>query len=317
LRASPLLREGLRDSRCAARQTPLHRLSDHGGGEAAAETLAALLDAGAHINVQDGRGHTPLHLAAWRGHFGLARSLVAAGASPNVPDAQGLCPLSHAGPSEAALRGGRPISAEQRRALLHAISAPPPWLPDHLAAACQICGEAFSTSLRRHHCRHCGRIACGSCSSHRLALPKFGVSKPARVCTECVVALSSPGTPPPPGTPASDAASEAPSSVASTPPGVRASAAPVPDPSSTRANPFDANAGPNPFAPGAASPVTEALAERAVVVTPPRAQGLAAAWSSPDPDTPLINPFDDDFGPPPGGVAEPEGGTNGNGNPFG
>ena len=91
LRASPLLREGLRDSRCAARQTPLHRLSDHGGGEAAAETLAALLDAGAHINVQDGRGHTPpqrpwplpdprphcllqdgrghtpLHLAAWRG----------------------------------------------------------------------------------------------------------------------------------------------------------------------------------------------------------------------------------------------------------
>ena len=49
----------------------------------------------------------------------------------------------------------------------------------------------FPARRRRHHCRHCGRIACSDCSAHKSAIPKFGVSKPTRVCMDCAPVLNS------------------------------------------------------------------------------------------------------------------------------
>ena len=39
------------------------------------------------------------------------------------------------------------------------------WKPDSSAKACTVCQDAFSFFNRRHHCRRCGDIVCGSCSA--------------------------------------------------------------------------------------------------------------------------------------------------------
>ena len=171
------------------KQTPLHRLCDRPGGEGFGETLALFLEHGTTVNLQDREGHTPLHLAAFRGHSELTLALVSCGASPNVPSVEGLCALSRVAPKT--LRGGKAVPVSVQQQMLARIAQPPPWLPDQLAPLCQLCSAAFSSSNRRHHCRHCGRIACGDCSADKVAIPKFGVSKPTRVCTDCAPVLRS------------------------------------------------------------------------------------------------------------------------------
>lgn len=45
------------------------------------------------------------------------------------------------------------------------------WVPDAEAAACACCGAAFSLVVRRHHCRDCLQVVCGSCSPTEAAPP--------------------------------------------------------------------------------------------------------------------------------------------------
>ena len=44
-------------------------------------------------------------------------------------------------------------------------SSPCAWLPDKFANACLSCRVPFTFFNRRHHCRCCGYIFCGTCSS--------------------------------------------------------------------------------------------------------------------------------------------------------
>lgn len=46
----------------------------------------------------------------------------------------------------------------------------------------------FSLSLQ-HHCRKCGAVVCGACSSQKCVLPSQS-SKPLRVCTVCYEELT-------------------------------------------------------------------------------------------------------------------------------
>ncbi|KAL0867551.1 hypothetical protein ABMA27_008321 [Loxostege sticticalis] len=55
------------------------------------------------------------------------------------------------------------------------------WLPDSAAPRCQHCRNHFWLARRRHHCRRCGGIFCGSCS----AMSSWGDCGPVRVCTRC------------------------------------------------------------------------------------------------------------------------------------
>ena len=83
---------------------------------------------------------------------------------------------------------GDPLTrASSTRASL-ALVAPQP----HRLVLCraQVCRSAFKASNRRHHCRHCGRIVCADCSPHKLAIPKFGIRKPERVCNDCEPVLA-------------------------------------------------------------------------------------------------------------------------------
>ncbi|XP_050353471.1 myotubularin-related protein 4 isoform X1 [Nymphalis io] len=55
------------------------------------------------------------------------------------------------------------------------------WLPDSAAPRCQHCRNQFWLARRRHHCRRCGGIFCGSCSE----MSPWGELGAVRVCRRC------------------------------------------------------------------------------------------------------------------------------------
>lgn len=64
------------------------------------------------------------------------------------------------------------------------------WVPDRDKKSCMDCNMNFTMFRRRHHCRHCGGLFCGKCSSKKFKLLKFGFYNPVRVCDECFLILS-------------------------------------------------------------------------------------------------------------------------------
>ncbi|KAK7793068.1 hypothetical protein R5R35_013513 [Gryllus longicercus] len=50
---------------------------------------------------------------------------------------------------------------------------------------CHRCRVQFGMVQRKHHCRACGQVFCGQCSSKTSTLPKFGIEKEVRVCEAC------------------------------------------------------------------------------------------------------------------------------------
>ncbi|XP_064396022.1 E3 ubiquitin-protein ligase HACE1-like [Halichondria panicea] len=72
-----------------AKRTLVHSAANTG----AADCLGVLLKKGAHVNVQDKIGSTPLHLAARNGHKKCVQKLVEAGADIRVHDNEGLTAL--------------------------------------------------------------------------------------------------------------------------------------------------------------------------------------------------------------------------------
>lgn len=61
----------------------------------------------------------------------------------------------------------------------------PTWLPDNLSNVCMHCKKTtFTVINRRHHCRKCGIIVCGTCSKNNHLLPNIS-SRPVRVCDNC------------------------------------------------------------------------------------------------------------------------------------
>ncbi|KAL9954691.1 hypothetical protein ACROYT_G042259 [Oculina patagonica] len=61
----------------------------------------------------------------------------------------------------------------------------PHWTDDSLFPNCVKCNRKFDFTHRRHHCRRCGKIFCGSCCDHKVMLPRLSFIDPVRVCEEC------------------------------------------------------------------------------------------------------------------------------------
>uniref|UniRef100_A0A3Q2XPW1 Hepatocyte growth factor-regulated tyrosine kinase substrate n=1 Tax=Hippocampus comes TaxID=109280 RepID=A0A3Q2XPW1_HIPCM len=63
----------------------------------------------------------------------------------------------------------------------------PDWVD---AEECHRCRVQFGVMTRKHHCRACGQIFCGKCSSKYSTIPKFGIEKEVRVCEPCFEQLN-------------------------------------------------------------------------------------------------------------------------------
>jgi len=59
----------------------------------------------------------------------------------------------------------------------------PVWVQDSDAKACKQCEIKFTITNRRHHCRQCGEVVCGNCSSSKRSLKGQGR---VRICDTCV-----------------------------------------------------------------------------------------------------------------------------------
>lgn len=64
---------------------------------------------------------------------------------------------------------------------------PSKWVRDQDVSECQICAKGFSLFTRRHHCRRCGRVVCGSCAPSANCRPilEWKMKDPVRHCREC------------------------------------------------------------------------------------------------------------------------------------
>lgn len=59
------------------------------------------------------------------------------------------------------------------------------WIADHEAKECMSCKSGFTFVNRKHHCRNCGGIFCGTCSTKKIAILRLGLTQPVRTCDEC------------------------------------------------------------------------------------------------------------------------------------
>ncbi|KAF4323723.1 hypothetical protein BBO99_00000840 [Phytophthora kernoviae] len=97
---------------------------------------------------------TLLHKAVDLKFFEIACRLVRHGARLNAKDAQGRMVFEK-------------VDRKILRLLCSKISYPPVWVPNTDRKSCMGCLRNFSrlgVGVRRHHCRHCGRLVCGRCS---------------------------------------------------------------------------------------------------------------------------------------------------------
>jgi len=77
--------------------TPLYCVANECASETGPEVVRALVRAGADVNMCGGVTRaTALHMAARRGHVGIARALVDSGAAVNAQDRKGDTPLQRA-----------------------------------------------------------------------------------------------------------------------------------------------------------------------------------------------------------------------------
>eukprot|EP01050_Picozoa_sp_SAG11_P009126 SAG11_NODE_839_length_6916_cov_7.427314_5_plen_427_part_00 len=90
---------------------------------------------------------------------------------------------------------GSPSSQLRRRRGVDTMNSPTPSLAAtepvifEEGGSCSVCSAAFTTLMRRHHCRECGRSCCGVHSEHERALPWRGQHAPVRVCDHCTIRL--------------------------------------------------------------------------------------------------------------------------------
>lgn len=136
---------------------------------------------------RDKLGNTPLLLAYVSLNGVVAVELIRRGALLPTKNLAGVGVLDSFPPDLP------PEAAEQRtairRKLLELTDREPEWLD---GPHCQICNTKFTLQIRKHHCRHCGRVACSKCApkDRKLPLPKFKLDKPERLCELCYDALS-------------------------------------------------------------------------------------------------------------------------------
>ena len=55
----------------------------------------------------------------------------------------------------------------------------------HELKSCEICEQVFNMTIRRHHCRRCGKSVCSKCSGNMKPLSKLDQKTAYRICDAC------------------------------------------------------------------------------------------------------------------------------------
>ncbi len=64
------------------------------------------------------------------------------------------------------------------------------WVYDFDVSYCMVCIAEFGWFGRRHHCRACGYVVCGSCSPYRAKIAGLPEEVESRVCRNCYTGAS-------------------------------------------------------------------------------------------------------------------------------
>ncbi|KAL7987017.1 hypothetical protein Chor_005936, partial [Crotalus horridus] len=117
-----------------------------------------------------------LLLAYMKGNANLCRAIVRAGARLGINNNQGINIFNY-----------QVATKQLLFRLLDMLFKEPPWCD---GSNCYECGVKFGVTLRKHHCRHCGRLLCHKCSTKEIPIIKFELNKPVRVCNTCFDVLT-------------------------------------------------------------------------------------------------------------------------------
>lgn len=158
-------------------KNPLHELCRIGQDSLAASICELFLECMPNypINQTDIQGNTPLLLAFMRGQAPLCKVLVRNGACLGAANKEGVTIFNY-----------KLATNQLLHKLLDQLPQESPWSTSDL---CQECGTKFSITMRKHHCRHCGRMLCNRCSNNDVPILKFSINRPVRVCCVCFEVL--------------------------------------------------------------------------------------------------------------------------------
>ncbi|RCN34971.1 hypothetical protein ANCCAN_19174 [Ancylostoma caninum] len=135
-------------------------------------------DFGAFVDLRDADGNTALLLAYMAGNGDVCRCLLRGGATMGARNADGATMFTYETPTRLLLFR-----------LLDSLEREPRWSDGDMCD----CGIRFSITVRKHHCRHCGRLVCAKCSEVTMPIAKFGEEKRVRVCSLCAEVLTTGG----------------------------------------------------------------------------------------------------------------------------
>ncbi|XP_058020333.1 rabankyrin-5 isoform X1 [Ahaetulla prasina] len=158
-------------------QSPMHILGQYGK-----ENAATIFDFFREcmpdypLDKPDTDGNTVLLLAYTKGNANLCRAIVRAGARLGINNNQGINIFNY-----------QVATKQLLFRLLDMLSKEPPWCD---GSNCYECSAKFGVTLRKHHCRHCGRLLCHKCSTKEIPIIKFELNKPVRVCNTCFDVLT-------------------------------------------------------------------------------------------------------------------------------
>lgn len=153
-------------------QAPLHLVAQFAKENAAAIfELFISSEPNYPISKPDGDGNTPLLLAYINGNVNLCRALVRHKACLGISNKNGVN-----------LFNCQVASNNLLYKLLDSLTEEPTWTDGD---ACSECNAKFGLAVRKHHCRHCGRVLCARCSGKMTTIPKFNLNRSNRVCEIC------------------------------------------------------------------------------------------------------------------------------------
>ncbi|KAL3108581.1 hypothetical protein niasHT_015503 [Heterodera trifolii] len=134
------------------------------------------------LEAADIYGNTMFLLAFINGNSELCKLALKNGACMGTMNSQGQTVFNFSTPTQQLLIG-----------LLESLEREPRWAEGD---ACSECAMKFTLTMRKHHCRHCGRLVCAKCSDQQIPILKYNLAKTVRVCQMCFGVLTLGAAPP-------------------------------------------------------------------------------------------------------------------------